>query len=1394
MNTSKSFLSMCRLFLLLLVFVGSASSQTSTTSLQGTVTDPSGKAVANATVLLANEESETERTTATDAQGEYRFQTVPPGTYTLTVTAMGFARQEQKGLHLLVNTPATSNVQLKIGGATETISVTSEAPALNMVDSSLGSAFSETQVKDLPLDGRNVPELLSLQAGVVFTGNTLSTSLSAYKDQDTRNGSVNGARSDQSNITLDGVDVNDQNSGYAFTSVLPITQDSVQEFRVTTTNYNADQGTGSGAEVAMITKSGTNSWHGSAYEYLRNTVTSANDYLTKRAQIDSCTSSGIPLSDKQCNQPLKLIRNVFGGTVGGPIVKNRLFFFYNYEGTRLREEQSVVRNIPTASLRDGVLIYQCAPVTDANGNIIQTSVQVCPNPAPEQGLSGTTYTAQPGFFIMSPQQISGLDPLGTKYPLTSQSYMIKYFQATYGKLVTNDNSVGDGFNYSGYRWSAPFNLNNNANIARIDYNLTAKGSQTLFWRGAMQNFNNAQAPFLPGTAPLQTLLDFSKGMAVGYTVLIGSSKVNSFRWGYTRQSTGYVGNSTQPWNTFYTLDNSFAYSHNFQMPVNNFLDDFSWTKGKHTIQIGGNIGIARDPRVSYLHSFSQGKGATFWMAPVGFANTGGQSPLDPVNGNYPEPLSSSAYDYPMLGLLGMVSLVNSNWNYNKDGSPQAQGTPVNRKYGLNWYEIYGQDSWHFKPNWTLNLGLRWSIFPPPWEVNGLQASPTCSPAVAAANGTPACLSGTFNLGKYFNQNVKNMQNGLGFADAPLISFIAGGKANNGPGYYNTQWANFSPRVSLAYSPRTENGLLRAIFGAADQTVIRAGFSMVYDRAGMQLVNTFDANAPAGYSTSLTNPCCVDGAGNVARVQDMVNNANCPNGNAINCIPLSNQDGTTAYFQNAPPGQFPQTPPSGYPGGQAITWGIDQSMKTPYAFAVDFSVGRELPRGFTLQVAYVGRFGYNLLTQRDLMQPLDIVDPKSKIDYYSAATAISKLGSSQGAAALNLSPAQFEKMLGPTAAYWKDMLNYSGSNQPCTQAPNPCFAPGATAYVMPNGVATTSIAQAAYALYVTSGAYVGDEVVGAGNIDLYGYLLDNTGTSYFINGKSYGSQGQYYGGELLNQQFTTSYGWSSIGNSNYNAMQVNLKKQYRNGIQFDFNYTFSKSIDITSAAARLGFSGTDNIGAPGTRLVNAFSPRQFRAVSDFDTTHQINANWIADLPFGSGQTFGRNASTALNALIGGWQVTGLVRWTSGFPFTVDNGQFWATDWDEQGSGQLIGHPKTGVFKNPVSGTVSVFADPAAALNDFVHPYPGQSGTRNALRGAGYAGWDMGLNKMWNMPWEGQTLQFRWEIFNVANLTRFNVMAGLGDGAPSLQQAPSAFGAYAGLLTNPRVMQFALRYQF
>ena len=567
-------------FLLIVFWVlltGFVFSQTSSTSLRGTVTDPSGSVVQGATVVLENKESNLSRTATTGVQGDYQFPFLSPGTYSLLVTASGFERYQQSGLQLPVNTPVTANVGLKLGKASEVVNVTTEAPILNTVDASLGNSFDQNQVRQIPLEGRNVPDLLSLQAGVAYTGNRPDID----QDKDSRNGAVNGARSDQSNITLDGVDVNDQSNGYAFTSVLPVTLDSVQEFRVTTSNYNADEGEGSGAQVSLVTKSGTNNWHGSLYEYHRNTITSANDYFVKQSEL----ATGEP------NTPDKLLRNIFGVSVGGPIKKDRLFFFVNYEGTREREQQSTVRTIPTPSLCQGTIQY-----ANVNG----------------------------GMTTITPAQLQSLDPLGQGInQAIENSSHTGYFDTTYctGQFVTNDPSVGDGLNYSGFRFRAPVSLDNNAFIARFDYHLTANGKHTLFWRGALQNIFNPQAPFLPGAPPEQTLTDHSKGFVVGYTAVLSPTAVNNFHWGFTRQSTGILGNSNQQWNEFYGLDQGIFYTHNAQTPVHNFLDDFSLTKGKHTLQFGANVGFARDPRLSYEHSFSLGKGATNWMSPTGFANT-----------------------------------------------------------------------------------------------------------------------------------------------------------------------------------------------------------------------------------------------------------------------------------------------------------------------------------------------------------------------------------------------------------------------------------------------------------------------------------------------------------------------------------------------------------------------------------------------------------------------------------------------------------------------------------------------------------------------------------------------------------------------------------------------------
>ena len=1308
-----------------------------TTSLRGTITDPTGSTVAGAKVLLANSESKTERTATTGGQGEYQFLLIPPGTYTLNVMAAGFRGYEQKSLELLVNTPATANVQLKVGAAAEVVTVTSEAPALNLVDASVGNSFDEKQVRQIPLEGRNVPDLLSLQAGVTYTGRNIDDS-PVLKDQDTRNGAVNGARSDQSNITLDGVDVNDQANGYAFKSVLPNTQDSVQEFRVTTTNYGADQGQGSGAQVALVTKSGTNTLHGTLYEYLRNTITSANDYLVKQSQLNI----GLP------NKPLQLNRNVFGVSVGGPLRKDRMFFFANYEGARKREEQRAERVIPTPSLCQGIFQYVNA------------------------GGGGTTVWNAAQLQLLDPNGI-GIDPAMLDL-VNHTGYLDKTFCT--GKTVTNDVFAGDGLNYAGFVFRAPTSEDNDAFIARLDYQLTSDGKHTFFWRGSLQDFRNHGAPFLPGDPPQQTTVDHSKGFAFGYVSVLSPTLTNSFHWGFTRQSLGVIGNTDQQWNEFLGLDQGITFSHSFQVPLHNLLDDVSWTKGTHSFQFGAAIGIARDPRTSYLHSNTIGLGTTNWTSPIGFAGTI-TSTLDPTNtaGHPgiagPEPLTSTQYDRPLLALYGMISDVVANYNLDKNGIAQPQGSPVNRRYGLNWYEFYGQDTWRAKPNLTVTYGLRWSFFPAPWETNGFQTFPT------------------FGLGTQFNQNVKNMNQGIGYGGMPAIEFNLG----RGPGFYPLEKTDVSPRISIAYSPRPTGGALKKLFGDNDKTVFRLGLSRVYDRAGFALLNSFDQVGAAGLSTTLQNACCTFG---VTSAEDL------PRITGIHDIPQTNINGVL-FLQPPPttiPAPWPQKPPT---NAQANLWGNDNTLKTPHAYTADFSIGRELPRRFSLQLSYVGRFGRRLLTQRDLTQPLDIVDPKTGIDYYTAASAISNLARQFALANNGGTPTNYYQGfptiaqigsvtaagLGKTAQYWIDMI------QP--------LRPGASYYtdtfgtgLVPTPNPTDSLIQEVFNLYYNPGlSVIGDEIVGLADIDSYGGIGDNIGSgSYYFNGPP-GLLGTN-SGQFLNNQAFSAYGWSSIGSSTYHALQATLRKQFSHGVQFDLNYTYSKSLDITSAASRVGFAvyGYTNIGLVGSRLANAFSPRLARAPSDFDLTHQLNLDWVADLPFGKGRAIATNASGVLDAFIGNWQFSGVARWTSGFPFSVDGGQRWPTDWFLTAVTQMTTRPKTGTFKG--NGTVNVFADPVSAQQDFTSPLPGQVGSRNILRGDGYAGLDMSLAKSWKMPYnDAHRVQFRWEVFNVLNLTRFNAQ-GIGSSSllTSLTQSPNSFGAYTSLLTQPRVMQFALRYEF
>jgi len=283
------------------------------------------------------------------------------------------------------------------------------------------------------------------------------------------------------------------------------------------------------------------------------------------------------------------------------------------------------------------------------------------------------------------------------------------------------------------------------------------------------------------------------------------------------------------------------------------------------------------------------------------------------------------------------------------------------------------------------------------------------------------------------------------------------------------------------------------------------------------------------------------------------------------------------------------------------------------------------------------------------------------------------------------------------------------------------------------------------------------------------------------------------------QFSSLFAWRSDGNSAYNGGQFSLRR-HAGGLEFDINYTYSKSTDLGSNAERINeFEG---VGF-GSQIINSWIPNQNRAVSDFDTTHAINANWVYELPVGNGKQIGNGMGRIMNAFFGGWSISGLWRWSTGYPFQTFSPE-WATNFQLESPGVLIGKkPETGSFTvTQASGGPgpNVFKDPGitdpnnpnAAINQFRPAFPGEKGDRNILRGPGTFGIDAGLSKAWHTR-ESQTLKFTWEVFNVTNTPRFDVgnMSLIGNTGLS---NVTAFGNFTSTLTNARVMEFALRYSF
>lgn len=1237
---------------------GTIWAQTSLTSLRGTITDATGAVVAGAQIEIVNQSSGQKLARIAGSQGEYQFPQLIPGTYLLAVSASGFGAQSKRA-ELLVNQPATVNFQLSVQAEQITVDVSAQAETLNNTDATIGNALTNATIQALPSEGRNVPDLLSVQPGVLYLGR------GSDKQSDSRTGSVAGARSDQTNVTLDGLDDNDQTQGYAFTGVLRATLDSVQEFRVTTTNANADAGRSSGGQVSMVTKTGTNEFHGSVYEYNRNTFTVANDWFNKEAQL----SEGLP------NVPGKLIRNTFGASLGGPIKKDKVFFFGNYEGQRTAENKQVTRTVPTASFNGGELTY----LSGGNG-VTLTPSQIA---------------------VMDPNcTANGTCPLG---PGVNPAILTIFSQYP----TANGAALGDGLNLGSFTFSSPYPGSFNTSILKLDY--TPNDKHHLFIRGNLQKDTQDNVIQFPGQGPSYSYIDNSKGLAAGDTWSISSSMVNDFRYGYVRQGYSNRGTGQGSYVIFRFMDQSTPESRStiVHVPVNNFIDNFTISKSKHTISAGANWRIINNLRSSDQLAYSNGNTNEYWLANGGaIANQstpGGPQSLDPVGFGFPavDPGFANSYNIAAGLITGLVPQTTGYYNYqvSKDGrtgSLLSNGTFLDRHFKANELEYYVQDSWRVRPNLTLTVGLRHTLLQTPYEVNGQQLAPTVS------------------VHDWFMTRAARAA--LGTTNQPDLLFAPSGQARGLKPYWPAQHANFAPRFAIAFAPDSK-------------TSIRGGFGLYFDHFGQGVVNSFDQLGSFGLTTTVSNPASTYSVDNSPRFSDL--HTLPPNACA--------QPSTITY-----PYLAPNTPDCGF----AITWGIDDKLKTPYSEVVDFSVQRQLPGGFLFEADYVGRFGRHLLQQLDLAEPLDLVDTKSGTDYFAAGTLMSKLVDANGGNSLAAVP---------SIPYFEDLFpDAAGSGKSATQ-----------------------------------NIYTDVWAANRGNETTALYLLDVA--CYPGCG---GQPNRFY-----QDQFSSLYAWSSIGSSSYNAAQFILRHAMSHGLQLDFSYTLSNSIDLGSDTERTNelFSqvGIFQQGNSFSEIINSFNPALNRAVSDFDTRHLITSDWVYELPFGRGKAFASSAGSVLNAFLGGWQCSGLARWSSGLPFGVIE-PAWTTNY-QVGSGVVRTGPVK-LQKHFINGAPNVFADPTALNNGIPNgyplrlPYPGEAGQRNSYRGDGFFGIDSGLAKTWRIT-ERQNLKFAWEVFNITNSVRFDTSTASSTGVGLTNTATSnTLGAYASSLTVPRVQQFSLRYAF
>lgn len=912
-----------------------AGAQSTGGRIRGTVTDSSGASIAAANITLRNEATSVERRGQSGTDGEYLFLEVPVGSYEIDVVQAGFKKYVRKGLVLDLNQVLTVDLALQIGGATETVEVTGAPPLVDTTSTQLGAVVNERAVSELPLANRDAYQLLQLQPGVqsqLGVDNVYGSDRAGVV-------SVNGGRGRDNNYTVNGGDGNDQ---FANLPAVQPSPDAIAEFRVLTNTFDAEYGRNSGAVVNVVTKSGSNDFHGDVYEFFRNKG------LNARGFFDS--------------QKLDYLQNQFGATLGGPIRRNKTFFFASYEGNRIRRGSSS-DTVAVPSDLERVGDFSADPAfagTLTNASILNNRPACLAALGSGPIADGTPYAA-----IFPTNKIPTACFDQTAFDLLNQ-------------YVPHANRADGTFQ------AVPLGHERaNQSTVKIDHELTKNQHLTGYYYFTQHFLAKPFARFQAGGANLPGFGDLTdervQQLNITHAWTIGSTAVNEARFTFFRegqgqflhpQHTSLVQNSctsavtagtcfADPNNPdigihpglgasregvpFVSVSGGFSFGNNFEgeLPqVGNtyqWSDNFSKVIGTHSIKFGGDFRYQKFDQTLYFDV--NGQQLVFGGGP----NDPCLGSIDPTSG-----LCSAVNLFPNY-LLGLTD------QYGQ-GSAQAELVRSKSLY------LFAQDSWKIKSNLTLNYGLRWELNTPLADAG--QKVQTFRPGqvstIFPCQLSP--LSGLYNPGVNDCNNTGVVPTGL----------VVPGDAGVPKGLTKTYYKSFAPRVGLAWSPDAREGVFGHLFGGPGKTSIRAGFGIFYNPVEQLVLEQFSAEPPFGGSTFLFN--------------------------TLFNTPFLGQDGATKY-----PNPF-----NGIlnpPRGQPVDWSLfrpillfgqaPKNLRTQYAEQYNLGIKRQLGKEMALTLSYVGRQGHRLLASQDLnpgnaqtcldLQVLSAADPSLACGAFFADT-------------------------------------------------------------------------------------------------------------------------------------------------------------------------------------------------------------------------------------------------------------------------------------------------------------------------------------------------------------------------------------------------------------------------